>query len=364
MTRLFLLGLGGWMAARIACAGSAAWERSPVPLLTNFENMYQPCVVEVGGQWPYQMWFFGWAAAPCNAPLPGCDAIFCARSKDLLHWEVYAGGDRWDGTMNPRRWDAVIHASERWYDNWHNGDPSVVRQGRTFYMAYSATSRDFSSVPGYPANMVQCVMGATSEDGVHWRKTEVPLLIRAGDTEQPKSEPGRVGDFHRPCLRREAGTWRLWFDYWHRKHGVCMGYAENKQDFARAGGFQIRHELDQPLLENWPNPEVVKIGKRYHAFGDPGGWPVDPSLPPMARGWRTRQLREAVSDDGIHWTRLDFIPPDTDAEACHVPQTLVTRQGGREWLYLFYSTQVGLHRGDGAYHFEYDRIRAMRRPIE
>ena len=54
---------------------------------------------------------------------------------------------------------------------------------------------------GYPANMVQCIMGATCEDGIHWRKTAAPLLIRPEDSARPQPDPERIGDFHQPCLR-------------------------------------------------------------------------------------------------------------------------------------------------------------------
>jgi hypothetical protein len=344
-------------------AAESAWERDPTPLLTNFENMYQPCVVEVGGEWRYRMWFFGWAADVGNSTLPGCDAIFCARSRDLKQWEVYAGGDQWDATMDPKRWAAVVHASERWYDCWHNGDPSVVLKDGKFFMAYSATSKAFAPVAGYPSGMVLCVMGATSGDGIHWRKTDAPLLIRAKDTATPRPTSDRIGDFHRPCLRWDNGRWRLWFDYALPGRGICMGYAENKGEFTKRGGFRIRHNLKKPLLANWPNPEVIKVGARYHSFADPGGWPLKPGLPPGAKGWATRQLCEAVSDDGLSWKRLDFIPPDDDADACQVPQALVTELDGRRWLYPFYATQIGSRRGDGTYHYQFDRIRAMRQEI-
>ncbi len=344
----------------VAAARSAdQWERNDRDLLTNFNNMYSPCVVETGGPYRYKMWFFGWAAEYANPGIAGVDAIFHARSKDLEHWEVYAKGHTWDRTMNPTTWVPVLHAGDRWYEAWHAGDPSVVAAGGTFCMAYSATSRPFGRILGYPAEMVQCVMGATSEDGIHWRKSQQPLLIRPLDTARPQPEPQRIGDFHRPCLRREKGKWRLWFDYWLPGQGTCMGYAENAGDFMRAGGFRIMHELKRPLLAAWPNPEVVKIGGQYHCFSDPPGYPV----PPGASPWRSRQLREAVSEDGLCWHKLGFIAPDPDADACHVPQALVTEIEGRKWLYLFYATQVGRRRHDGKYHYQYDRIRAMRREV-
>ena len=346
----------------LSCAVAAAedrWQRDTRSLLTNFNNMYNPCVVETGGEYRYRMWFFGWAADRTNTDIPGCDAIFLARSKDLVNWEVFSGDQGWDATMDPGKWAPVLHASDRWYEAWHVGDPSVVWVDGKYVMAYSATSRHFGKRAGYPATMVQCIMGARSDDGIRWKKTAQPLLIRKGDTADPEPEPDRIGDFHRPSLHFENGTWRLWFDYWLPGKGVCMGYAENKGTFRRSGGFEIQHDLSKPLVENWPNPAVVRITQTYHCFYDPPGYPIKKG----ESGWKSRQLREAVSDDGVRWKRLDFIPPDKDADACHVPQALVTTIDGGKWLYLFYATQIGYGKKDGRYHYQYDRIRAMRRPI-
>lgn len=337
------------------------WQRDKRDLLTNFANMYQPCVVETGGEYRYRMWFFGWAVGPVGNPgVPGCDAIFCARSKNLLDWEVFTGRENWDDTMSPAKWLPVLHASDLWFEAWHVGDPSVVLKDGRFYMAYSTTSKPFPAVPGYPSGMVLCVMGAVSADGIHWEKSEQPLLIRPGDTADPKPDPTRIGDFHRPSLLWEQGKWRLWFDYMVPGKGIAMGYAEKSGEFLGKGGFKIQHDLRQPLLENWPNPEVIRIGKTYHCFADPSGFPIKPG----ESGWKSRQLREAISPDGLSWKRLDFIPPDEDADACHVPQALRTKVNGQDWLYLFYATQIGNRKNDGEYHYQYDRIRAMRRAVK
>jgi hypothetical protein len=205
--------------------------------------------------------------------------------------------------------------------------------------------------------MVQCVMGAVSDDGIFWEKTAQPLLIRQSDTADPEPQPGRIGDFHRPSLRREDGKWRLWFDYWLPGKGVCMGYAENTGLFSRPNGFAIMHPLDSPLIADWPNPEIVRLGQTYHSFSDPPGYPIKKG----ESAWKSRQIREAVSEDGLTWKLLDFISPDEDADACHVPQAFVTEIDGGKWLYLFYATQVGYKLKDGMYHYQYDRIRAMRR---
>ncbi len=345
--------------AAASARAESEWQRNERPLLENFNNMYNPCVVETGGEYHFRMWFFGWATGTANPGLPGADAIYHARSKDLAEWEVYCKDGSWDTTMTPAKWWPVLHASDRWYEAWHVGDPSVVEKDGKFFMAYSATSKHFSKRKGYPATMVQCIMGAVSKDGIRWDKSDQPLLIREGDTPDPAPEPGRIGDFHRPCLRWQDDRWQLWFDYWLPGSGVCMGHAENEGAFMSRAGFRIKRDLRKPLLAHWPNPEVILIGDTYHCFSDPPGYPIEPG----ESRWKSRQLREAVSTDGISWKKLDFIAPDEDADACQIPQALVVELEGEKWLYLFYATQIGTRKNDGRYHYQFDRIRAMRRPI-
>lgn len=341
-----------------------AWERLDQSLIWGFVNMYQPCVREFPDEeYRYKMWFFGWAGADINPDYPGCDAIFHARSKDLTTWEIYAGGDGWDTSMNPEIWVPVVWPDDKFYDEWHNGDPSVVYRGGRYYMALSSTSKTFTEpVKGHPNKMLLCIMGAVSDDGIHWTKTAQPLLIETEEAQHPEMDEGWTGDFHRPSLMWEDGKWRLWFDYWHPERGVSMGYAENTGEFAVPGGFRIMHDLAEPLLPSWPNPEVVRVGERYHTFADPNGYPPKAGGPD--EGWTSRALCEAVSDDGLHWNVVGFIDPDPDAAACHVPQALVTRVDGKDWLYLFYATQRGRRDRQDLYDYRYDRIKAMRRPVE
>lgn len=339
-----------------------AWERVGRDLLWNFDNMYQPCVVEFPGEtYRYRMWFMGWSHGHSNPRWPGSDAIFHARSKDLLEWEVYAGDAGWDSAMDPERWFPVIHAGDRPYDEWHNGDPSVVFRNGRYYMAFSATSKPFTEdIKGHPNRMLLCIMGATSDDGIHWEKTGHPILIESPEVQRPETDEGWTGDFHRPCLLWDGGRWRLWFDYWHPTRGVCMGYAENTGDFDAEGGFRVMHDLSTPLIANWPNPEIVRVGDRYHSFADPTGYAPMRDDPNAV--WTSRVLCEAVSPDGIRWEVIGFIPPDPDAAGCHVPQALVTEQEGQRRLYVFYATQRG---GilNNAFDYRYDRIRAMRREL-
>ena len=148
----------------MAWADELEWQRDMKSLLSNFNNMYNRCLVEVGGENLYHMWFFGWAAGDTNPGILGCDAIFHARSKNLKDWEVYSGLGQWNATMSPKHWQPVLYASDRWYEARHVGDPSVVyRQGK-YYLAYSTTSKNFEPLEVYSAKMVQRIMGAVSKD--------------------------------------------------------------------------------------------------------------------------------------------------------------------------------------------------------
>jgi len=319
--------------------------------------MYHATVLQVeDAEYPFRMWFFGWAAEDTNPDYPGCDAIFHARGRSLDEWDVYCGGGVWDGHMKPEEWAPVIVAQDKPYDAWHNGDPSVVWRAGRYYMAYSATGPDLDGIlfgqPGDRDGDLYCIMGAVSEDGIEWEKTVEPLLIyepeigKAGD---PHSDAVKHGMYHRPSLLFDEGRWRLWFDYW-TGTDVAMGYAEAAEEEFRGGGFSVVRAGDEPLLHEWPNPSVVKVAGRYYCFADPAGYGM---------GWWGRQLAEAESDDGIEWRILGWVPPDADTPACHVPSATVVRDGEATWLVIFYSCQVG---GE-PYDFRYNRIRYMRRPL-
>ena len=347
-------------AMTIPVQEDGGWERVPGNLLSGFYNMYQPCVLETPGDaYAYRMWFFGWAADMSNSAFPGSDAIFHARSKDLATWEVYAGDAGWDTEMKPERWRPVVNASDRYYDSCHNGDPSVAFKDGRYYLGYSATSQ-----PGHrkgaglgEAVMLCSIMGATSDDGIHWEKTAQPLLIETQEAQDAQDISAHHVNFLRPSLHWQDGRWRMWFDYIPAGIGqTCMGMAENKGAFDAPGGFKPAHDLSKPLIIGWPNPEVVRYDGTYYAFADPGGYRG-------RTGWEARVLCEAVSDDGFNWRMAGFITPDDDAAACHVPQALVTHRDGRPWLYLFYATQRGGTETFGTYDFRYDRIRAKRRAL-
>jgi hypothetical protein len=335
------------------------WRRSERDVLSGFRNMYNPHVIhEPGAEYPFRMWFFGWASEDCNPGFSGCDAIYHARGKSLEAWEVYAGDAGWDADGRAETWVPVISARDEPWDQWHNGDPSVVRHEGTYHMAYSSTGFDLDGLmygqAGDTDGDLLCIMGATSPDGIHWTKSERPILIREPEIGRPGYRPQQDdavlhGMYHRPSLLWDDGKWRLWFDYWmDTEHGVCMGLAENEGDFLSPSDWRLVRAGDTPALANWVNPDVVRAGERYYSFADPYVYGNHP--------WTGRQIAEAVSDDGLNWRELGFIRPEPDSPANHVPEAFVLD----DRLILFYACQNG---GD-PYDYRYRRIRYMERPID
>jgi len=354
---LFYFSISSFAATRFS-----KWHHEPEPLLTNFFNMYHPCVLEIDDAvFPYRMWFFGWSTGLANPGFSGADAMFCARSKDLIKWEVYAGDDNWNSTMKPELWKPIMTADDEPYDQWHVGDPSVVYKDGVYFMAFSATSNPFGTIPSYPSGMLLFVRGAVSIDGIHWKKA--PKTLIDADYETPtKPNPGRVGDFHRPCLMWDCGKWKLWFDYWNDTASqISMGYAENDGDFFAEGGFIVKHNLKKPLINNWPNPEVIKIEGKYYGYSDPQGF-GDYDVNNSEGVWLTRQLRQAVSDDGVKWKLEDFIPRSKKSDVFHVPQSFVTKIDGQRRQYLFYAVMRG-GQFNGGFDYRYKSINAMWRTI-
>lgn len=334
---------------------SAKWHKGGSDVLSGFFNMYQPHVIhEPGAEYPFKMWFFGWSTAIGNPGYPGCDAIFHARAKNLDKWEVYAGGEKWDASMNPTLWAPVLTADDAIYDSWHAGDPSVAMKDGLYYMAYSSTGHDKDGIEaGYPGdtdNDLCCIMGATSPDGIHWTKTKRPILIYApevGLRGQGILGVTEYGMYLRPSLMFDEGKWKCWFDY-KSPRSTAMGYAECPADrFVDATAWRIIRAGDKPALESWPNPDVIRVGGRYYSYADPHGFDPHP--------WKGRRICEAVSDDGIDWKVTGHIPTDPDTPATHVPEALVLEENGKKKIVLFYSCQVG---GE-PYSYYYNRIRYM-----
>lgn len=341
---------------------SALWQKNYKNILSGFGNMYNFHVLhEPDAEYPFKAWFFGWAVEDCNRNIPdfkGCDAIFMARSKKLEGpWEVYSGDNTWDITCNPKLWKPLFSTSGTYFDEWHNGDPSVIKVGNKYYMAYSATGHDKDRIPADTPNDTDgdfyCVMGAVSDDGIHWKRSEKPILEYVGELGS-KDKAGDVtlwGTYHRPSIMYEDGKFKIWFDYW-TPRGTAMGYAENHGDFMKSEDWKLIRIGENPCLWEFPNPDVVKVKNIYYAYADPGGY--------EHHGWKGRKITEAISKDGVHWQITGYIDPDPDTPATHVPEAIVINEKGKDMIYLFYSCQIG---GDPDYNFRYNRIRFMCREV-
>jgi hypothetical protein len=352
---------------------SKMWQHSG-NLLWGFDDMYQLKVLYVpeDRQYPFRAWFFGWAVKDCNTNVPdhnGCDSIFAARSKSLESgWEVYKGENAWDAKMDPSLWRPVLSADKNYFDEWHNGDPSVVKVGDHYFMAYSSTGFNKDGKlygrPGDTDGSFQCIMGASSADGIHWRRSVRPILENSAAYGAPTRNPAgsafaqQAGDVHmyadyaRPSVLYEDGTFKIWFDY-PTPAGLSAGYAENHGEFINPDDWKIPRGGKHPCrgLENFPNPDVTRIGKVYFAYADPGDY---------GSGWAGRKIAEAISTNGLDWLILGYVDPDPDTPAIHVPQAFVWRSEGQIWIYVFYACQLG----GNPYNYRYDRIRFMRRKIE
>ena len=343
---------------------SHRWNRAHHTVISGFHNMYNLHVIhDPGAPYPFQGWFFGWAVKDCNAHLEsftGCDAMFHCRARQIAGpWEVWTG-QGWDvGGSTPGSWRPVIVPDNKPYDSWHNGDPSVVKHRGVYYMAYSASGHDLDGIPahlpGDTDGSALCIMGATSRDGIVWTRTERPILMASNElgTTVPEGDSAPDGSYCRPSLMRDGNRWKLWFDYWNAQtKTVDMGYAENRGDFANPAHWKVIRAGNTPALGAFPNPDVVKVGRMYHAFGDPPGY---------GEGWASRQICEAVSPDGVNWTPAGWLKPDPDTPAQHTPEALVVSSRGRTTLYLFYACQIG---GEPDYNWRYDRILVISRSLD
>jgi len=342
---------------------SQLWQKNYKNIISGFGNMYNFHVLyEPNAEYPFRAWFFGWAVEDCNrniSDFKGCDAIFTARAQKLEGpWEVYAGDGQWDNSGNPKLWRPLFSTSGTYFDEWHNGDPSVIRVGKTYYMAYSATGHDKDRFPAETPNDTDgsfyCVMGATSEDGIHWKRSEKPILEYIGEL-GGKDKAGDVtlwGTYHRPSIMYENNKFKIWFDYW-TPRGTAMGYAENQGDFLNAEDWKLIRIGENPCIWEFPNPDVVKVDNLYYAYADPGGY--------GNHEWKGRKITEAVSRNGVDWQITGYIEPDPDTPATHVPEALVMKEQNRNIIYLFYSCQIG---GEPSkYNFRYNRIRYMYREV-
>ena len=338
---------------------TARWQSVVGDLIHGVRNMYNFEIVHTpdDADYPYKAWFFGWIQEDCNPGYPGCDAVCMARARRVEGpWEVYAGEHdgqpKWDAAMSPATWQPVLAGGGQYFNNWHTGDPTVVLHEGRYYLAYSSTGFNTDGIPygqeGDTDSDISCIMGATSDDGIHWTLSDAPILVDARNIGQSPVEPGGyqhpTGLYHRPSLLHEGDCWKLWFDASDAGKPCSTFYAENRGDFMNPADWHILRGHDKPCIVEWPNPDVVKVGDLYFGFADPGGHPET--------GWARRKTSEAVSLDGRNWMIIGYMEPDSDAQANHVPQGYY--EDG--WLYVTYGAQQP---GD----FRYPQIRMKKRQV-
>lgn len=290
--------------------------------------------------YPYKMWFFGWPTTDCNSNIKnypgitfGCDAtlasdaIFYARSTDGTTWQVYKGDNvakqpQFDTTNTPSTWWPII-ADMASLD----GDPSVVKVGATYYMAYSRGGQNV-------------VWGATSADGVHWTKASAALVSKSGL------------DYERPSLMYENGKFKLWFDANSSTMPISVTYAELAMAtpsatafLASAGNWSVLNGPQNPQLRFASNPSVIHLSDGYYLYAETTQY-IDTTKSPS---WVGNRLVEASSTDGVNWKVGGKIDSDPACASSGVPQAYTDATGK---LYVSYGCQP---QGD----FRYTSIRRM-----
>ena len=157
--------------------------------------------------------------------------------------------------------------------------------------------------------IINCVMGATSKDGIEWKKTQEPILIWEKEYEEGwvagVPSPPSIGGYHRPSLTwdSEEDKWKVWLDYYLPGTFLSMGYAINNGEFMNPAHWQVMHAGENPQLRDWPNPEVVKINEIYYAFSDATGYDTGMGAQ------NDRQIVMAASKNGWDWTVIGRILP-------------------------------------------------------
>jgi hypothetical protein len=320
--------------------------------LKGFVNMYNPSVIhEPGKEYPFRMWFFGWAAGEANPGYPGIDAVFAARSKRIDgDWQVYAGGGEWNAG-DPRQWIPVLLPARpvaKVYDNLHNGDPSVVLKNGQYYMALTCAGYDPRDTKNgtmkFKRRKYRSVCGAVSSDGVTWQKIDKPLAFwqdelaygYSGSMQKDPKIKNYFGGYARPSLLydNDARKWKLWFDYRAGQRGLGVAYAENAGDFTKAADWKLLRSGKRPVMTGIMNPNVIKIGKRYYAFGIKSGFPAHGKG--VKQKWGITRMVALESGNGVDWRYLGHFEPRDGVLRHKTPEAMLVKEGGDLWLYLWF----------------------------
>ena len=216
------------------CAWPGSWHfEAENPVLTptagveaqGADNIYAPDILYFQNQW--WMYYGGQGS-------DGHDAVFLARSNDLVQWQKHPS----NGDPQP----VVDHGSAN-----HVNDPSVVLVNGTLYMYYTEA----------PTGEEDEIHLATSTDGLTWIKQGVVL-----DVGPPGSwEPDRVG---RPSVLHEAGQFRMWYD------GQIYGVARHVGYATSADGFAWARHAGNPILLNEGAVDVARVGDWYVLLSESG----------------------------------------------------------------------------------------------
>ena len=227
-------------------------------------------------------------------------------------------------------------------------------------MAYSSMGCDEDGIPyhkpGDTDGNASCIMGAVSTDGIHWTRSERPLIV--WDKEKGFNERENKKDYYgghqRPSLMREDGIWKMWYDY----RESYIGYAECSGDFL-TGPWQEKY-CGRHSLHHSVDFDVIRIGDIYYAWGDPylcwEGIQDErvPFYPDDPANWCGRQIVEYQSRDGFAWQATGYFLPDDGYDAIQIPQAFIDHK--RRRVCIFYATQRG-KRGGGQYDWRWDTLR-------
>jgi hypothetical protein len=161
------------------------------------------------------------------------------------------------------------------------------------------------------------------------------------------------GAYQRPCLVFDEGRWRLWYAYYRSGQSIAMGYRENPGDFMDLSdwdrGFTVPQ--DEPLLEDWPNPSVVRVFDKYLAFSDRGRY---------TRTGNRGRITVAESDDGLRWRVTGSLQPESPDQGVGDPEACFTEDANGGSIHLFYSRAEITGRDAGVQ----CGIRLIKRPVE
>ncbi len=328
------------------------WGKS-MEVMNDFLNLYNPDIIKINNSSSshYRMYIFGWPYDFCNQDLPGCDSIFFIESSNLEFWSITTSDN--SNLSSPLK--LTLSPGTRYWDEWHVGDPSVIKINDSYFMAYSAVGFDADGINAHADRNTNSdykndrdefyytIGGAYSNDGINWNTLDTPMV--ATKHEYAEKDPAMNAMFHRPSLMYDKDRFKIWFDYFNAaplnravaltEFHVSLGYAEligppTLETFS-SKNWTIRKGLNNPSIINWPNPEVLKLPFGYISFADPNGH--------QGSQWAARKTTMAYSNDGLDWKILGFIEHTSECGGNLVPEAYA--ESGI--LYLFTACIIDFH---------------------